>query len=170
MRLSSHAAVCAAGLLVVQLGLAGCGSKPPVPEPEPVTGADVHEIVRTSDAEMVVVNLWATWCVPCEEEFPEYLRFARDYEDEGVRMVFVSVDARARRDAVMRFLRAHDVRRPTYVKEGSAHRFTAAVHGGWSGALPATLVYRSDGTLATFWEGKGTYARLERHAVRLTGG
>lgn len=166
---SERAAVGSLGLLVAAVLLAACSSPEPgpVPDPERVTAAELHEAVRSSEGEMIVVNVWATWCAPCEDEFPEYVRFARAYRREGVRMMFVSVDRAGRMDEVKAFLREQGVDWKTYVKEGSAHRFITALHGNWSGALPTTFVFRPDGTLETYWEGKGSYSQLERQAERL---
>lgn len=155
-------------VLVLVIGLGGCGSGPPEPPaPETVTAADLHEMVRTSEAEVVIVNIWATWCAPCREEFPEYIEFAREYRDEGARLWFVSVDDEEQMPAVEEFLQEQGVAWQTYLKEGPASRFIPAMHGDWSGALPATFIFRSDGSLVTYWEGTGTYERLENQAVPL---
>lgn len=42
---------------------------------------------------VVLLNIWATWCPPCREEMPSMERLHRDYEDEGLRVVAVSIDA-----------------------------------------------------------------------------
>jgi thiol-disulfide isomerase/thioredoxin len=43
---------------------------------------------------LILLNLWATWCPPCVEEFPAMLELQRRLEDQGVEIVFVSVDER----------------------------------------------------------------------------
>lgn len=157
-------------LLVIACGLVlgGCASERPAPPaPETVTAGEVHEMIRSSEAEVVIVNMWATWCGPCREEFPEYVEFAREYREEGIRLMFVSVDEREKMPAVKEFLEEQGVTWQTYLKKGPASRFIPAMHGGWSGALPTTFVYRSDGSLATYWEGAGTYERLVNEAVPL---
>jgi len=35
------------------------------------TAGDVLEVVQESDASVKMVNVWATWCQPCREEFPD---------------------------------------------------------------------------------------------------
>ena len=42
--------------------------------------------------QVVVVNFWATWCGPCQEELPRLARLAEDYKGKPVRFVLVSID------------------------------------------------------------------------------
>ena len=41
---------------------------------------------------LTLVNIWATWCIPCRKEFPDLERLHRDYDSKGLRVVAVSVD------------------------------------------------------------------------------
>ena len=41
---------------------------------------------------VVVVNFWATWCVPCIQEIPGFNRMNREYSDKGVVVLGVSMD------------------------------------------------------------------------------
>jgi cytochrome c biogenesis protein CcmG, thiol:disulfide interchange protein DsbE len=45
--------------------------------------------------QVVLLNLWATWCPPCREEMPSMQRLHQELGDEGLRIVAVSVDAAA---------------------------------------------------------------------------
>jgi len=53
------------------------------------------DTVALSDfaGEVVVLNVWATWCRPCVTEMPALQRLHEQYADRGVRVVAVSVDA-----------------------------------------------------------------------------
>ncbi len=42
---------------------------------------------------LTLLNVWATWCVPCQKEFPDLERIHRDYGPRGLRVLAVSVDA-----------------------------------------------------------------------------
>lgn len=41
---------------------------------------------------VVLVNFWATWCKPCEDEMPSMDRLYRDLHPSGLELVAVSVD------------------------------------------------------------------------------
>lgn len=43
--------------------------------------------------QVVLLNVWATWCPPCVREMPSMQRLYQDMRDEGLRVVAVSVDA-----------------------------------------------------------------------------
>ena len=52
------------------------------------------------DANITVVNLWATWCGPCVRELPELQKLREDYADKGVQVVGILLeDASAVSDA-----------------------------------------------------------------------
>ena len=43
--------------------------------------------------QVVVVNFWATWCGPCQEELPRLAQMAASYEGKPVKFVIISIDA-----------------------------------------------------------------------------
>jgi cytochrome c biogenesis protein CcmG/thiol:disulfide interchange protein DsbE len=59
----------------------------------------------------VVLNEWASWCGPCQSEFPVYQRVAVDY---GSRVAFLGLDAKDSNGAASSFLRKFPVSYPSY--------------------------------------------------------
>jgi len=43
--------------------------------------------------EVVLLNIWATWCAPCREEMPSMQRLHDRFVDRGFRVVAVSIDS-----------------------------------------------------------------------------
>jgi peroxiredoxin len=79
------------------------------PEMEAVT-LDVPPIRRTLDdyrGHVVLLNIWATWCGPCEQEMPSMERLHRLYADSGLRIVAVSIDNPGQEEAIRGFVRRH---------------------------------------------------------------
>jgi len=129
----------------------------------PVTAQELLNRVRDGKAQVTVVNLWATFCQPCVEEFPDLVRLERVYRDKGVRVFFVSTDFESELPAVRRFLQRHGVTYPTFLKaQDDDNAFITTLHPEWSGALPATFIYDARGRLRHFHEGKGDFALFER--------
>lgn len=127
-----------------------------------VTADALKQEVRDLDADVVVVNAWATWCGPCRIEFPEFVRFARDKAAEGVAVRFLSVDEASALPQVQQFLAEHGVTGRTYVTaEGTEIVGTLAAPNTWGYGIPATLIYGPDGELGAFWEGTVNYDFLE---------
>jgi thiol-disulfide isomerase/thioredoxin len=131
------------------------------PPPKVATAETVLREVRRPGASVTIVNIWATWCVPCREEFPDLLRLRRAYQARGLRLVLVNADFGEGKDEAVKFLGAQGVDFPTLLKDQDDDTFINALGGGWSGALPATFVFDGTGTLVDAWEHKATYAALE---------
>jgi thiol-disulfide isomerase/thioredoxin len=131
----------------------------------PVTGPEVVELVRSHAASVTVLNVWATWCVPCREEMPDLMRAYRAYRNRGLELVLVSADFDDEIPQARAFLREHGVDFTTYIKAGDDAQFIDALDPRWTGALPASFVYGRDGALRYFWEGKASYAQFEERIL-----
>lgn len=123
--------------------------------------------MRTSDSRAVLVNVWATWCLPCRKEFPDLVRLGRDYAKQGLKVIFVSGDFDDQRSQVIEFLAAHGVQGDTYLKTGKDEEFIDAFDPDWSGALPATFLYDGAGSLQHAILESASYERLEKLVVAL---
>lgn len=138
------------------------------PELRSATAAQVLEEVRRPGARAVLVNVWATWCLPCREEFPDLLRVARELASQGLRVVLVSADFDDDREAQVRtFLADNGVEFLSFLKEGKDEEFINALEPRWSGAIPATLVYDADGKLQRIWEGSESYDTIRERVLEV---
>jgi thiol-disulfide isomerase/thioredoxin len=81
-----------------------------LPTPRPVAplnftdGEDSPMILADFRGRMVLLNLWATWCVPCRKEMPALARLQAKLGGPGFTVVPLSIDHRGR-DVVARFYR-----------------------------------------------------------------
>jgi len=57
----------------------------------------------------VLLNVWATWCVPCKEEMPAFQRLHAAWADSGLRIVGVSVDPPGADGKIRRFVAEHGI-------------------------------------------------------------
>ena len=48
------------------------------------------------DGKVVLVDFWASWCVPCRASFPAMEKLYLEYKDQGFEIVAVSVDEKAK--------------------------------------------------------------------------
>lgn len=150
---------------LVLLAAAPAAAAPTAPAPTPATAAQVLAAVRAAKKPVVVVNVWATWCIPCREEFPDLLRLRRSYRDRGVEVLFVSGDFASEREQTTAFLNEQGVDFPTYIKTGDDMAFINALDPKWSGALPATFIYDGQGRLRHALLGKSSYAQFEAQVL-----
>ena len=135
----------------------------------PATPAQIAALIARPGARATMVNVWATWCAPCREEFPGLLRVARAHQREGARLILISADFGNQLSAARAFLTAEGVTDSTYIKDGGDMEFINAMYPKWSGALPATFIYDRNGHLVSFWEGKLDSSRFELSLSQVLG-
>lgn len=137
------------------------------PTVKAATHDEIKRAIAEQGAKVTVVNFWATWCVPCIEEFPDLLQLERDFSDRGVDVMFVSADFPEDEPAVRDFLAERKVTQTTYLKKGNTTEFVNAFHSEWTGAIPATFIYDAEGQLVEFIRGKTSYEALEQRVTKL---
>jgi len=142
--------------------LAGCAREAPEATIKRVTAAQLLDVVRAPGAQAVLVNVYATWCGPCREEFPDLVKLERNYRVKGLRLLFVSADDEENMAAVKRFLAKQGVDYPTYLKAEQDMEFINGLEPRWDGALPATLLYDGAGRQRDFWTGAADYKTFEQ--------
>ena len=132
----------------------------------PVTAAGIQKAIRSSGARAVLVNIWATWCGPCREEFPSLVRIAGKYQGHGLKVMLVSADSDTDLATVKHFLADQKVDFPSYLKTEKDQEFIDGLDKRWSGALPATFIYDGAGHLQDFWEGSASFNKFEQAVVK----
>jgi thiol-disulfide isomerase/thioredoxin len=123
----------------------------------PANAAAVKKAIAAPGAKAVLVNIWASWCGPCRDEFPDVLKIRRDLGPQGVRVILVSADFDDARADAVKFLADMGVDFPSFIKVGKDEEFIDGLAKEWTGTLPATLVYDGTGTLRDLREGKQSY-------------
>jgi len=128
-----------------------------IQEVQLIKAAEIKPLVETFAGEKaVLMNIWATWCVPCVEEFPYLVRLQKEYPDD-LQVIFISADFPEELERINQFLVQNEVGWQTYLKDDRDEPFIDAVWTEWSGALPATVVYNKDGSRLTAFERPANY-------------
>ena len=169
MRATSAALVVVA-LLTIGAAAPTHAAQAPSASLVPATAADVLRAVNAPGAKVVMLNVWATWCLPCREEMPDILRLRRAYLARGLRVILVSGDFSADADQAAAFLHEQGVDFTTYLKNEGDMAFIDALDPKWSGALPATFIYDGEGHLRHSIYGLASYDRFEREVGSVLSG
>ena len=111
----------------------------------------------------LLVTFWATWCEPCEIEFPMMVDLAREYEPKGLSVVGVNMDDDSDMELVRHFLtKNHPDFRNYRQKPGiDLDGFYRGVNPAWNGAMPETIFYGRDGRIAVHFIGLQPRAAYE---------
>jgi thiol-disulfide isomerase/thioredoxin len=151
-------AVPALGVLLL-CGCASAGGHAPVVK---ISANEVRALAARPGAKATLVNVWATWCAPCREEFPTLVQVGQKRRSDGLRLIFVSADPEDQMRQVRKFLTAKGVSDTAYIISGDTNDFINTLNPKWTGAIPATFVYDSRGGLTAFWEGAADEARFNQ--------
>ena len=160
------AVLLAGGLVVTQRQVAprpspeAGGSKPaPPPKVTEIDEAALKSLLGAGAgrARPLLVNFWATWCVPCREEFPDLVRIRAEYDESRLDFVLVSLDDPSDIDkAVPEFLaEARATHFPAYLLRASDESVAInLVDPDWSGELPATFLFDRSGSVVFKHKGR----------------
>lgn len=109
-----------------------------------------------------VVNFWATWCVPCVEELPNFEKINANYKENKVKVVLVSLDmVKSVNTKLLPFVKEKQIKSDVLLlHDTDADAWISKVDSTWSGAIPATLIYNSE--MRKFYERSFTYDELEK--------
>jgi len=127
-----------------------------------IDGGGIKKELAKRKGKVVVLNLWATWCPPCREEFPALVKLHNAYRNRGVDVIVVSVDDIDAEAQVVQFLRSQGAKMPAFIKKpGNSEAFINAIDKDWPGAVPYTVVYDRTGKPFARLLGDHTFQQFE---------
>jgi thiol-disulfide isomerase/thioredoxin len=107
--------------------------------------------------QVLVVNYWATWCAPCREEIPGFVRLQERYGSRGLQFVGIAID---QPDKVAEFASEFRINYPLLLGGPEIIELLRQA-GNRAGVLPYTLVIDRKGNLVSREQGGLKEARLE---------
>lgn len=94
---------------------------------------------------VLVVNFWATWCPPCLEEIPHFVRMQERLGGQGLQFVGIAIDEA---DKVRAFARKQMINYPIMIGQMDAIELSKTA-GNKAGGLPYTLVLDRSGAVVS---------------------
>ena len=122
--------------------------------------------VRDLRGKIVVLNFWATWCVPCRAEMPMLVEAEKEYAPRGVVFIAISLDDRQTRSKIPDYIGQFKIGFPVWVG-GSTMDLQDLKLGQ---ALPATAFIDREGRIAARVLGQVRKNELLERLDWLTGG
>jgi peroxiredoxin len=120
-----------------------------------IAGKDVR--LSQYRGQVVLLNFWATWCVPCKREIPALTALYRDYQERGFVVLGVSVDSEIR--AIKPFARQMKMNYPVLI--GAGREDLSKAFGPFIG-FPTSVLVARDGKVCVRHVGVVSKAQLER--------
>jgi len=108
--------------------------------------ASFPKMVAAHKGKVVLVDFWATWCVPCRAEMPQLVKLSEKLKARGLDVVTVSADDPDKELAAFQVLQQNAVAAPFYIKKAADDdKFYNLVDPKWSGEMPAMFIYDRSG-------------------------
>lgn len=112
---------------------------------QPVKLAVLEKAIADRKGQIVVLDLWADFCIPCKKEFPHLLELHQKHGKDGVACLSASVDELDQKAAALKFLQSVNSRIPNYLIDEPFEAWQTK----WDvTAVPCVVVYGRDGKLA----------------------
>ena len=120
-----------------------------------------YQSLDSFSGQVVVLNFWATWCVPCRVEMPSFEKLYRRYRSEGVTVLAVTLDKNSEKN-IKSFVDEYELSFPVLLdEEGKVERLYPSM------TIPFTYVIDREGRIvarvdgAKNWESNETFEAIE---------
>ena len=128
-----------------------------------INESELQDLIDNRKGKVLLLNIWATWCIPCRKEIPDLIRLSNNYKN-SIDVVGISIDyPEDLTQKIIPFLKKNNVTYANYIstfrKDEDLINF---LNKNWSGAIPASFIYNPEGTLLHFIEGKKDYDFFEQ--------
>lgn len=120
--------------------------------------AGVAQSLAQLKGRVVVLNFWATYCIPCKTEMPDLAAIQDEYAALGVQVIGASTDEAQDRGKVLQFIKETKVNFPVWMGATTADM----IRFGLGGALPGTVIIGKDGRVAKVISGVVNQADLRK--------
>jgi thiol-disulfide isomerase/thioredoxin len=123
----------------------------------------VEQNLNSYRGRIVVLNFWATYCIPCRQEMPDLAAIQNEYAALGVQVLGASSDTLDERAKVLQFIKETKLNFPVWIGATA----TDMLRFGLGSALPATVLIGRDGKVLAQIRGVINQADLKRRLDKL---
>lgn len=137
-------------------------AKEPVPL-EKIDAEGIKTLRQNTTGKTLLVNFWATWCAPCEAEFPDLQNTWRMYRKRPFELVTVSVNYPDEEKAVRSFLEKYHAASRNYVPATmDPHALVQQLDPSWQGGVPYSVVIAPGGKVISRTNGQVDILKIRR--------
>ncbi len=116
------------------------------------------------DGRVVLLDFWATWCLPCVQDLPKLSRLHESYKERGVSVLSVSIEEeRGARRKILKMMKKQEATHPAFLDQGEV--------SAWASynvrVVPAQFLINQDGEIVAQWSGVTDLEEVEKQIARL---
>lgn len=128
----------------------------PTPSAIVISPNEFKQAIDAQRGHILIVNVWATWCVPCLREVPDLLTLQTEYADRGVRLLGIAVDEPTPQAAdVEQFRKRYFPNFLTYARSGpDLDELTRVIDPAWNEVVPTTYIIDRSGQIKRRIQGR----------------
>ena len=113
-----------------------------------IDSTGIKNLVNGNTDKLLLINVWATWCGPCVNEFPSLVDINRMYRRRDFQFISISADDPAKKDKALKALKSLHAANTNYIfNTDDKYQLIDAVDSNWDGALPYTILVEPGGKI-----------------------
>lgn len=127
---------------------------------------ELEPLLQKQNDTTYVINFWATWCIPCVKELPDFEKANAEFKNQKFKMILVSLDFKSQIEkSVIPFIKDKNIQSEVVVlSDPDANTWINKVNPEWTGSIPATIIYNRD--FYFFLEGSMNYEEINQIIIK----
>jgi len=126
----------------------------------------IKDLVKNNSDKLRLINVWATWCGPCVQEFSSFININRMYRSRDFEFISISADETEKKDKVLQFLKKQQASNTNYLFSiDDKYKLIDAIDPKWKGELPYTILVEPGGKTIYTSNGPIDEAELKKAIV-----
>lgn len=121
-----------------------------------INSTEYVKVKEEYKGKIIVVNFFASWCPPCVDETPDFVKVYNEYKDKD--FVIIGISADDDKNAVLKFINKFGINYPVYLSDKAIEKKYMV------SKYPTTFVYDKNGKLADIITGMVDGAHLKQIA------
>lgn len=114
-----------------------------------VNYAQLENEFKVRSDTLKAINFWATWCKPCLEEMPYFVKAQEEYKNQKVNFIYVSLDFSKEKNKVEQVANRIGLKGKIFLLKDNPNVYINKIDPAWEGQIPISLIVQPDGSYVT---------------------
>jgi thiol-disulfide isomerase/thioredoxin len=104
----------------------------------------LNYLLNNANGKTKIVNLWATWCIPCVTELPLFMQAKEELNSQNLEFIFVSLDFQSQSKNVTAKIKENNLAGTLVQLNEKENDWIEKFDEHWEGAIPYTILIKPD--------------------------